>query len=268
MGALPNFNLSGGAPSGGVPQWFTKGGDPHSWFPGAPQSNFALQQMMDLWGSQNPQFNSLMGGLDQFGKEQIGVDLSKGRAEATSMADQIAGAVKNPLAGEAMKSFGGGSGIGEDVGFAQGMMATQGPLSKANAAASQVPGQIEAAKQQIQNQYRMGQMKSLKQMIDQISSAAGSDYGYQVAQLGADRGQIALDQAQSNEQAQNWSNLMSFVLNGPVGLMQKMGGMNFGSGGGTGFPSQMGALGDASSSYGGMEGDYGLGAYLQTMGMA
>jgi len=239
MGAYGNIPISSPATSGGVPQYFTKGGDQSSWFPGAPQYNMGLGSMLSQYGQFNPQYNALQAGFSKYGTDEQRGMLSQGSQQYTGAVDQLAGqygANTDPTLNQGIQNKGGS--VAQDSNYAAGRMGANQITAQAQEQASQVPGQIDLAKQQVQQQYRQNQINSLKQMVDIISSAAGSQYGYQGAQLGADAGQISLANAQNREQSQNMGSLMSLITNGPMSLLSPStfygGGGSGGSGGSSG----------------------------------
>ncbi len=258
MSAFPNPGLT--PPRGG--QWFSQPGQAGSWFPGAPQFNASLSSMLGSFNSLDPELGQLESSLGAYGGSEQKSILQGGRVGTTNAADKLAAmyGTSDPSLASGLAEPGGSAG-GIDK-YAADRMGLSQIMAQAQGQASQVPGQVAQAQQQVANQYRQNQMKSLKQIIDTISNAAGGQYGYQQAQLGADQGQIALANAQSREQAQNLSSMMNLILNGPLGWAENQFSAT-GSGGGLGFDSQMTNLAGSSPS-----GDVGTGAFLQTMGMA
>lgn len=240
MGAYPNIPIGPPSMSGGVPQWFTKGGDQSSWFPGAPQFNLGLSQMLQSYGEFDPELNQLLQGLNKYGKSQRQNILTSGRLATTAQQDPLAlqysqGRENDRLASQGLES---GSESGGLSNYASKMMGTTGTYAQAQGQASQVPGQMALAKQQIENKYRQNQIQGLKNMMDLITSAGQSQYGYDSAQLSADRGQIALDQAQNQEAMSNFGSVMSLLFGNQMPSLFGAGGNSaFGPGGGGGFAS-------------------------------
>ena len=216
MAGFPSPNLGTPAYSGGVPQWFTKSGDPSSWFPGAPQYNMSMQDLMSNFGSLDPQFQDLMAQMTKYGDlEQRGV-MAGGKAATTGAVDKLA-AGYDPTGQAAREIMGGlrqgGDTMDQMVKYASDIMPAQaGTMAGAYREAGQVPGQIAQMQQAAQNAYKMNQINSMQQLISLIGNAAGAQYGYEGTQLGADRGQMALSEAQNREQLNNMNSLISMIF--------------------------------------------------------
>lgn len=258
MGSFPTPNINPGT--------FTSG-NPQSWFPGAPQYNAGLQQMLQQFNSLDPEYQKILGEfpsissqLTTYGKGAQTEDVSGANMAATGMSDQLASQFGIPNS-SAKAGFGGsGSNVGANVGYGTGQIGTNVTRQEGVAKASQVPGQIAEGQQQLAQeqkaftqQYQANQIKSLKQMLDLITGAAGSQYGYETAQLGADKGQIALDNAQSAEQQQNLGDILSLIsLFSPTGAQvgSTLFGGNYspgGGGGGMGLSSLFSQFGSGSN---------------------
>jgi len=216
MAGFPPLNIGPpGGMSGGVPQYFTSR-DPNSFFPGGPQYNLTMQRMLDQFGSLDPAEAELLRNYGQYGRTAQSNILRQGRMGATTASDAAA-AKYDPTGGMTpglQRGLGMGSDVPGDVEYAAQQLGTQAGKATTQAQAAQIPGQIAMAKQAIKNRFVLDKIKKLTDMIGLAASAAGGQYGYEAAQLGADQGQIALANAQDREAAQNLQSLIGLANTG------------------------------------------------------
>ncbi len=265
MGAFGNIGVPQPKYSGGIPQYFSSS-NPHSFFPGVPQFNETMSRMLGEYGSQDDELAKLMQGYNKYGEGLQRGDLATGTFATTNAQDALAkgfgagAAQEKGLAGQSLQT---GSEIGPMADYAAKMLGTTGINAQAQRKAGDVPGQVAIQKQAVQNMFRQQQMKKLSEMIKLSADAAGANYGYQGAQMAADRGQIALDNAQNQEAQANMQSMMSMLFGQGMQGLGSMGSMFSGSMGPSMDPQGMFDM----LNEGGMGSGAGTGAGLMTLGI-